>query len=168
MAYTPCQQARAKVQAREVFKTSNGQLFARWETPDLYVVYSYGSHWPLFVWNGSEWFENEDRHSVTTSKHRGYTHPHTATQLRSVTALRKFIVQMVSEHEKHLAATRQPLWYVRWKDYDRRKRIELIEPAYSDHIGECWERGCAYIRAVDEMGAYVAATQRKGKRDNHA
>ena len=43
----------------------------------LYVVYSYGSHYPLFIYHyGTDtWFENEDRYSVTTSKHRSQAHP---------------------------------------------------------------------------------------------
>jgi hypothetical protein len=37
----------------------------------LYVVYSYGRHWPLFVWDEvtQTWFHNTDKYSVTTSKH---------------------------------------------------------------------------------------------------
>lgn len=103
-SYVTRREARAKVQARHPFRTSNGQLFARWETPSLYVVYSYGDHWPLFLWNGTEWFENEDRRSVTTSHHRGYTHPHTATQARSTTWLRQFITTEEARQRQQVAA----------------------------------------------------------------
>lgn len=52
-----------------------------------YAVFSYGEHWPLFIsvyLNGNDtWFENEERHSVTTSKHRSQTHPHCPTVLLS-------------------------------------------------------------------------------------
>lgn len=36
-----------------------------------YVVYSYGHHWPIFVYDfeTQQWFENSDKFSVTTSKH---------------------------------------------------------------------------------------------------
>lgn len=48
-----------------------------------YAVFSYGEHWPLFIsvyLDGQDvWFENTDRHSVTTSKHRSQTHPHCDT-----------------------------------------------------------------------------------------
>lgn len=162
MYYTTRQQARAKVQAREPFKTSNRQLFARWVSPNLYVVYSYSTHWPLFMWDGFKWFENEDGFSATTSRHRSYTHPHQPTELRSATWLRDFIAAEEARHFESLP----PLWYVRWKDYDRRKSIELVERAYSDLVVECWERGYAYIRAADELGAYAIAMgkrQRKGK-----
>jgi len=52
-----------------------------------YAVFSYGSHWPLFIGTvlipgGPDvWFENLDRRSVTTSKHRSQAHPHTDTKL---------------------------------------------------------------------------------------
>jgi len=81
--YVTRREARAKVQALEEFKTSNGNLFARWEkyhpvgTPSAwrYVVYSYGEHWPLFIWCDGHWYGNEDKRSVTTSHHRSYAHP---------------------------------------------------------------------------------------------
>lgn len=75
--------ARKFVQQRIPFQGSN--LFAQVHTrnsedgisePDTwYVVYSYGPHHPLFVWADGIWFENEDRFSATTSKHRSQTHP---------------------------------------------------------------------------------------------
>ncbi len=69
--------ARKFVQQRLPFQGSN--LFAHTRTSEdgttWYVVYSYGPHHPLFVWADGIWFENEDRFSVTTSKHRSQTHP---------------------------------------------------------------------------------------------
>lgn len=88
--------ARPYVQRKEPFKNSNGQLYAQWhgapsgEDPNArysrYVVYSYGVHWPLFVYipQTNQWFENRGRHSVTTSKHRAFTHPHCDTVPLSV------------------------------------------------------------------------------------
>lgn len=73
------------------FTNSNGQLFGRWESPYLYAVYSYGPHWPLFVWADGEWFENEDRYSPTTSKHRTQSHPRVETAKVSRTWLRTMI-----------------------------------------------------------------------------
>jgi len=47
-------------------------------TCDLYVVYSYGRHWPLWAnWRGV-WFGNTDKYGPTTSKHYSQTHPHKA------------------------------------------------------------------------------------------
>lgn len=60
-----------------------------------YVVYSYGTHWPLFVCvhlNGKDvWFENEERHSRTTSKHRSQTHPHCPTVFLSQGAMTRLV-----------------------------------------------------------------------------
>ena len=83
--------AREFVQKKHPFQGNN--LFAEFfcvdpkdATPGQYgyVVYSYGKHWPLFVCitvDGQDlWFENEDRHSVTTSKHRSQAHPHVDIQ----------------------------------------------------------------------------------------
>lgn len=49
-------------------------MMARWESDQLYVVYSYGTHWPLVavvVRHGvtARKLFNTERHSVTTSKH---------------------------------------------------------------------------------------------------
>lgn len=83
--------ARVMVQSRTDFTNHNGQLFGRWETPTLYVVYSYGEHWPLFAWDNGEWLENFDKYSPTTSKHRTQTHPLTDTNQMSRTMLKHII-----------------------------------------------------------------------------
>lgn len=165
-SYVTGREARAKVQAAEAFRTSNGQLYGEWVSPNTYVVYSYGEHWPLFVWDAAttRWLENEDRLSQTTSKHRSQAHPHVPTELHSRDWLRQFIA---AEIERHRAA-RLPLWYVRWEDYDRRKRIDLVEPAYSDDAPEGPGKGYLYIRAADEMGAYTAALATTKKRSKAA
>lgn len=79
-------QSRPYVQRREAFKNSNGQLYAEWiDGPEgreaRYVVYSYGPHWPLFIYVPlvDTWFENKDKYGPTTSKHRTFTHPHCET-----------------------------------------------------------------------------------------
>lgn len=90
---------RSYVKSLTPFDTSskphakNGTIFARWTTPDTYVVYSYGTHWPLHICvvnpdNGSRiWFSNEDKHSRTTSKHYGQAHPLVDTHHRSLSAM---------------------------------------------------------------------------------
>lgn len=66
--------ARPYVQQLKPFHNSNKQLYAQWEG-DLYVVYSYGRSWPLYInWNGV-WFSNTDKYSRTTTKHASQTHP---------------------------------------------------------------------------------------------
>ncbi len=71
--------ARNYVQSRKDFKANNLYALNRPTLHDdeVYVVYSYGVHHPLFVYhyNTNTWFENEDKVSVTTSKHRSQAHP---------------------------------------------------------------------------------------------
>lgn len=81
-------QSRPCVQRCEAFKNSNGQLYAEWRGGEgmgdpnkRYVVYSYGPHWPLFIYvpQVDTWFENKGKYGPTTSKHRTFTHPHCDT-----------------------------------------------------------------------------------------
>lgn len=83
------------------FKNSNGQLFGHWETPTLYVVYSYGDHWPLFVWDNGEWLENSDKYSVTTSRHHSQAHPHKDTTHLSRTVLKTIIMNRRASYRDH-------------------------------------------------------------------
>jgi hypothetical protein len=75
--------ARRYVQFRREFDGNN--LFARHrESDDMYVVYSYGPHWPLFIYVHGLWYENADRYGTTTSKHHTQCHPHADTVKLSV------------------------------------------------------------------------------------
>jgi hypothetical protein len=78
--------ARPYVQRKEAFQNSNGQLYAEWLLEPAggfsrYVVYSYGRHWPLFVYvpQVDTWFENKEKFGPTPSQHRTFTHPHCDT-----------------------------------------------------------------------------------------
>jgi hypothetical protein len=83
--------ARKFVQRQHPFQGNN--IFAEFGTvnhptgengPEMwYAVYSYGAHWPLFVYANDTWFENENRYGTTTSKHRTQCHPHCSTVLLS-------------------------------------------------------------------------------------
>lgn len=81
---------RQYVTARQAFHNSNRQLYGRHER-GLYVVYSYGEHWPLFIYDGAQWLENSDRTSLTTSKHRGQAHPLVTTTLADCATMRATI-----------------------------------------------------------------------------
>ena len=56
-------------------------LFAEWRTGKdghaRYVVFSYGNHWPLYIWDTTteQWYGNFSRYGVTTSKHFGQARP---------------------------------------------------------------------------------------------
>jgi len=76
--------ARRYVQNHEEFIGSN--TYAEWRGPVMrrrYVVYSYGEHWPLFVYEDGKWYENADKYSPTTSKHRSQLHPLCETEKHS-------------------------------------------------------------------------------------
>lgn len=80
----PNKDARIFVQEHEPFRGSNTfaeQRHLGGEEP-AYIVFSYGYHWPLFIYTGGKWYENADRYSVSTSKHRNQLHPHCETELR--------------------------------------------------------------------------------------
>lgn len=67
--------AHELVIAREPFKGSH--TFAEWNGRGQYVVFSYGRHFPLFVYDSTtrEWYQNSDKYSRTTSKHKVQLHP---------------------------------------------------------------------------------------------
>jgi len=82
----PNHQARAYVQRKETF--DGAHIFARWSTKEsdakmgrskqtIYAVYSYGYHFPMFVYDADAnvWVENSDKYSKTTSKHQSQLHP---------------------------------------------------------------------------------------------
>jgi len=72
---------RSYVQQCKPFQGSNlyGVSVTDSKGGDRYVVYSYGTHYPMFIKCGKYWWENSDRYSVSTSKHRSQAHPHTDT-----------------------------------------------------------------------------------------
>ena len=67
---------RGPIKRRNLFKTNSGSVFPRIEG-GLYVVYSYGTHFPMWVYDGriAQWFGNADKYSRTTSKHQSQTRP---------------------------------------------------------------------------------------------
>lgn len=79
---------RAKVEIMEEFDNKNSSCYGRrLEKAGLYVVYSYGEHWPLFVydWRVNQWYENTDKYSATvkysntTSRHASHSRPYDLT-----------------------------------------------------------------------------------------
>ena len=87
---------RRAVQERVEFKNTNGTLFSKWVTPFLYVVYSYGEHFPMFLYDGTPgrrgWAINTDKYSVTTSRHFSQAHPQCETVGSDTATLRKYIL----------------------------------------------------------------------------
>ena len=80
--YVPGTRARQYVQQKLNFTNSSGSFFAVHSySLRQYAVYSYGPHWPLFIYSAitKTWYENADRYGRTTSKHRMQAHPLTDT-----------------------------------------------------------------------------------------
>lgn len=59
------------------FKTGNKTIFAECCDEKLYVVYSYGYHFPMYAYDfeHGKWLGNKDKYSRTTSKHQSQARP---------------------------------------------------------------------------------------------
>jgi hypothetical protein len=81
---------RAKVEFMKEFDNKNSSCYARRiEDAGIYVVYSYGEHWPLWAydWRANQWYENVDKwgeynrgNGNTTSRHKSNTMPYDLTK----------------------------------------------------------------------------------------
>ena len=49
------------------------------EKNGMYIVYSYGEHFPAFIYAEGAWFENEDDYSASTKRHMSQARPTTRT-----------------------------------------------------------------------------------------
>lgn len=86
--------ARQYVENLIPFKGSNtyGLRYAT-ATTELYVVYSYGHHFPMYIaeWEkgadpkSAAWYQNVDRYSPSTSKHQSQCKPYITTTFASFT-----------------------------------------------------------------------------------
>jgi hypothetical protein len=75
--------AREYVEKLEEFQGSN--MLGKWlglgngrtETDKLYVVYSYGSHFPMYIYDPKEqkWLGNSDKYSRSTTRQQSHTRP---------------------------------------------------------------------------------------------
>lgn len=80
--YIPGTNVRPYVQQKVNFTNSSGSLYGSYSySLRQYAVYSYGPHWPLFIYSAitKTWYVNTDKHSRTTSKHHSQAHPLTNT-----------------------------------------------------------------------------------------
>lgn len=96
---------RNYVVARLPFKGSN--LWGEWVKPlahdkQQYVVYSYGQHFPAYVYAEGMWFENEDKYSRTTARHLSQARPTDKTILMSTRAM----IALVAEGYDYLVKQR--------------------------------------------------------------
>jgi len=102
--------AREYVQRNEPFKGSNmfGEYdhVEEWEgamgkqTP--YVVYSYGYHFPMFIYLGNSWYENSDKYSVSTSRQQSQAHPHMDTIKMTTKEMKELLKKNTNERINRL------------------------------------------------------------------
>ena len=72
------------------FKANN--IFSDYIKYDkLYVIYSYGYHFPMYVKYKNTWYENSDKYSVSTSKQQTQTRQSYNTKLKTSQQLKDFI-----------------------------------------------------------------------------
>ncbi len=64
----------------ENFVKHNSNEYGGYE--NLYVVYSYGYHFPMYIYDRQAgiWIGNEDRYSMSTSKHQSQCRPSEAVE----------------------------------------------------------------------------------------
>jgi hypothetical protein len=91
-------EARKYVERREPFQGSN--LFAESHSNGVYVVYSYGRHFPLLAYADNQWFQNKDKYSRTTSYHFTQCRPSAPCQLLSTEMMHRVISGGIAELAK--------------------------------------------------------------------
>jgi len=73
---------------------TNGHSIWAENSGGLYVVYSYGYHFPMYLYDKSVgvWFGNSDKYSNSTSKHQLYARPtEPINQWLSTSEMKKYI-----------------------------------------------------------------------------
>jgi len=67
----------AKVVVTECKEFKGSNTFGVWENEFCYAVYSYGKHFPMYVYDAIShaWFGNYDKYSQSTSKHMSQCRP---------------------------------------------------------------------------------------------
>lgn len=69
------------IEYRDAFETNNKTMFGEWHKTggegETYAVYSYGHHFPMYVWDAQvhKWYGNKDKYSRTTSSHQTKARP---------------------------------------------------------------------------------------------
>lgn len=97
--------ARRMVELRRPFEGSH--LYARETVPShghttLYVVYSYGPHFPIYIaetdheTGRTEWYENAEKYSQTTSRHQSQANPGTACMPMTSGAMRRIAAEGIA------------------------------------------------------------------------
>ena len=64
--------ARQYVESKQEFQGNNTFGIKR---NGVYAVFSYGSHFPMYVYKSGRWYRNTDKYSVSTSRHQSQICP---------------------------------------------------------------------------------------------
>lgn len=85
---------RGPIERREMFQTNSGSVFPCRAGQKLYIVYSYGHHFPMWVYDAEidQWFGNADKYSRTTSTHQSQTRPNVDMTMCTTHTLRQIIM----------------------------------------------------------------------------
>tara|TARA_R110002110_G_C13154408_1_gene691092 strand:- start:40 stop:618 length:579 start_codon:yes stop_codon:yes gene_type:complete len=146
------------VNKREQFVTNNGTITSAISATGMYVVYSYGRHFPLYAYDEekNQWYGNSDKYSQTTSCHQSHARPDGDIQWTDTETLRKltespdaFVMHHINERGRlaiieqlrSVCKTNHFLWE-RWLDAD------MIDGDTSQSMLDAWEE--ELIRALDE------------------
>ena len=88
-------ECRMYVDLCEKFVTGNKTIFAENPCDKLYVVYSYGYHFPMYVYDREhgKWVGNKDKYSRTTSNHQSKARPSEPIDHWVDTATLKHLIQ---------------------------------------------------------------------------
>lgn len=65
--------ARGYVESCTLFIGSH--LYSEQPAPGVYVVYSYGPHFPMFAQINGQWYENSNDYRATTKRHKYHSRP---------------------------------------------------------------------------------------------
>ena len=79
------------------FKANN--IFSEYIKKDkLYIVYSYGYHFPMYIKYKNTWYENSDKYSITTSKQQNQARPNKKTKLLNTNQMKKLIYKTSNKY----------------------------------------------------------------------
>lgn len=92
MSLTTLNEMQREVNGRRLFKGNS--VFSEM-VGDFYTVFSYGRHFPMYVFdfNINEWIGNSDKYSTTTSKHQSKCRPNNVRHWLKTEEL-KHMIQM--------------------------------------------------------------------------
>jgi hypothetical protein len=90
MSYTTLNEMRREVEGRRVFKGNS--VFSE-VTENFYTVYSYGYHFPMYVYDYAlgDWIGNSDKYSTSTSRQQSKCRPNNVRHWLDTSELKHMI-----------------------------------------------------------------------------